>query len=287
MKVTILGLGQKALKAIRALDQVSLTCIEMVIIGKDKNIQNDYSHDLETFCIQNKIRYLFRIEGKEILSKRLIAIGWRWMIHKNENQELIVFHDAILPKYRGFNPLVTALINGDREIGVTALFGESDFDRGDIICTQKFEIQYPIKIKEAIELISNGYATLLKDILQMEEIQAVPQVEKNASYSLWRDFTDYYIDWSWSADKIKKMVDAVGFPYLGARTRIENTDFIISEVTEKEDVLITNRTSGKVLFKEDKKPIVVCGKGLLRIDQMTNVENNETHFPKKIRIRFH
>ena len=42
------------------------------------------------------------------------------MIKNSEN--LIVFHDSLLPKYRGFAPLVSQLINGEEYLGVTAIF---------------------------------------------------------------------------------------------------------------------------------------------------------------------
>lgn len=289
MEVTIFGLGQKAFKAISSLKQQHLNIIDQVIIGKDNDVQNDYAHDIENFCKENNIRYEFRNRANTENSKVLVAIGWRWLIKKNENQQLIVFHDSILPKYRGFNPLVTTLINGDEEIGVTALIGEKEFDRGDIIGVEKCRINYPIKIERAIDLISDCYATLLQLVfkkLLAGHFNATPQNETEATYSLWRDFEDYYINWNWPADKIKRMVDAVGCPYEGARTRAEEVEYLIQDVTVVEDVLIENRTVGKVLFKENDKPIIVCGSGLIRIDNMINTIDNSNDLPKKFRLRF-
>ena len=57
-----------------------------------------------------------------------------------DKSKLIVFHDSVLPKLRGFNPLVTSLINGYEEIGVTVLYGTEDFDRGEIILQKKVNI---------------------------------------------------------------------------------------------------------------------------------------------------
>ncbi len=289
LSITIFGLGLKALKALKALSPEDLKHIDKVIIGKDKNVQNDYSSELNQFCIQHQLKYEYRNQSTEIDSEILIAIGWRWLITKESQQKLIVFHDSILPRYRGFNPLVSALINGDTEIGVTALLGEEEFDSGDIVGLEKCSITYPIKIKEAIEMISNCYGSLLKKIVAEaihKELTQVKQNEAEASFSLWRDFEDYYIDWTWPAEKIKRHIDAVGFPYQGARTIVEGVEYIINDASTIDDVLIENRSPGKVLFKREGCPVVVCGKGLLKIDNMFNPDTNEYHFPKKFRLRF-
>ena len=79
-----------------------------------------------------------------------MAVSWRWMI-KHPKNKLIVFHDSILPKYRGFAPLVNMLINGEKEIGVSAIFGADEYDSE--IISEKTTISYPIKIQKPFRLI--------------------------------------------------------------------------------------------------------------------------------------
>jgi methionyl-tRNA formyltransferase len=215
-----------------------------------------------------------------------IAIGWRWLI--NDNSNLIVFHDSILPKYRGFNPLVTALINGDNEIGVTALEGANDYDSGNIIKQEKISIDYPIKIKKAIDLISLCYAKLLNSILEkitLKEIKTYPQDESLVSFSLWRDEENYKIDWSLDAKVIKRFIDAIGFPYKGAYSIVNNQKIIIRDAQVVEDVKIPIREMGKVIFKDKKSYTIVCGKGLLKVMKFFDENGSEVNL-KKFRIRF-
>ena len=54
------------------------------------------------------------------VSELALAIGWKKLINSSY-QQVVVLHDSLLPKYRGWNPLLTALINGDSRIGSTAL----------------------------------------------------------------------------------------------------------------------------------------------------------------------
>jgi len=182
---------------------------------------------------------------------------------------LIIFHDSPLPKYRGFAPLVSALVNGEREIGVTALFGADKFDTGDIIAQSKTKINYPITISEAIQINNENYIKcaekVFKNILIGQTLVGVRQDESKASYSVWRDDDDYQIDWSNSATAIRRMVDALGYPYSGAKTNLGGKLIRIMNVEEYPDVVIENRHYGKVLFVIDGRPVVICGRGLLKI----------------------
>ena len=97
-----------------------------------------------------------------------IAAGWRNLLPTSPGK-LIIFHDSLLPKYRGFNPLVTALINGDDVLGVSALWAAENYDEGEIIFQEKVTIAYPIKIKQAIDTIEPLYANLTKNVLSVFE----------------------------------------------------------------------------------------------------------------------
>ena len=122
-----------------------------------------------------------------------IAISWKWIIELNNT--LLVIHDSILPKYRGHLPLVSQLIDGEEEIGVTAILGNENYDEGDIIYTVKSRIKYPIKINDAIKIINTCYCEtlefLFENIKNNIQFNPTPQDHSKASYSLWRDEDDY------------------------------------------------------------------------------------------------
>jgi len=209
-------------------------------------------------------------------SEYAFAISWRWLINL-EQTELIIFHDSLLPRYRGFGPLVSSLINGDHEIGVTALFSHDEYDKGDIIAQDAKSITYPLTIQQAIDTITDCYVSLATEItskiMRGHPLDGQPQEEADASYSLWRDDQDYHIDWTKSAAEIKRFVDAVSFPYKGAFTLINNRPARVLEADALGDVHIENRTPGKIIFVQEGHPIVVCGSGLLRV--CSAVSDNE------------
>ena len=283
-------MGKKGLSCLEAVLSIPENNLKKVVFATDKSVENDYSSDIISLCnkhtisCNNKNDFDFN-ELKEV--DYCIAISWRWLINDDLNK-LIILHDSILPKYRGFNPLVSALINGENEIGVTAIFANKEFDRGDIIDCKKTNINYPIKIKEAIDKISLCYQELLIEVIKKiksQNLQAIPQNEEEASYSLWRDEEDYFIDWNLDSNTIERTINALGFPYTGAKTTMDNQTIILSEAEAVTDISIVNRTPGKVIFIEEGNPIIVCGKGLLKIKEMKSLESKIIQL-SKFRTRF-
>ena len=262
--------------------------ISFVCIGVDKEVQNDFSEEIVSLCKLNSIVYFFKNEltKNEIATDYNIAISWRWMLNVSN---LIVLHDSILPKYRGFAPLVNMLINGEMKIGVTALMASDEYDKGDMLFQIEKNISYPLKIVDAIEIISELYCTISENIIEAilnNQIILKKQNDSEATYSLWLDNEDYYIDWNWDAEKIKRKIDACGFPYLGAKTHIENQVIIIHDAEIVKDVEIENRVVGKNIFFINEYPVIVCGKGLLKITNAVYENNYESIFPqKKFRIK--
>ena len=289
--LTICAMTQKGYDCLDALCQSGLAeNIDLVVGAKDKAVQNDFYEDIAQLCAQNNISFKDRSEVESYSTEYIIAISWRWIIPTDNNQ-LIVFHDSILPKYRGFAPLVNALINGENEIGVSVLLGNAEFDRGDIILQLKQEVSYPIKIAKAIDQIGALYkeavVKIVSQIKDGKQFELTPQDESQASYSLWRDEEDYAIDWNQSADRIKKIIDALGNPYQGAQANLNDEIIIIHDASEVEDVQIENRDVGKVLFLQDERPVVVCKTGLLKIESAVFKSNGESIFPlSKYRSRF-
>lgn len=279
-------LGFKGLAALKALSNTHFKEVTKVVIGKDSGVENDYSEEIKVFCDSNNLSFSFDKREALLDSEIGIAIGWKWMINCNDN--LYVIHDSLLPKYRGFNPLVTALIEGDTEVGVSIIKGSASFDNGDIVIQKKLEITYPIKIETAIQQISILYAEGLAQLINQiksNSLDAKVQIESDATYSVWRDEADYFIDWNEKSDRIKRQIDAVGYPYLGARFNYEDKVIIVNNAEVIPDLNIINRTPGKVLMKKEGGYVIICGEGLILIKAFTKI-NGESFEPSKLRMRF-
>lgn len=288
-KIVLYLMNEKGLEVLKKVVNVySTDIIEYVVLSKDSAVEEDYYEELLELCMANGIKYFNKNDDLAKFEGYKFAIGWRWII--SDYKKLIVFHDSILPKYRGFSPLVNMLINGEEEIGVTALFANQEYDKGPIIAQTKAKISYPIKIQEAIALISKLYQNVICEVMDKivnsEIIEGIPQKEGDATYSVWRDEDDYLIDWSKNSTYIKRSIDALGFPYNGAKTKINGEYVVVVEAELVEDVVIENRVPGKVIFFESGFPVVICGKGLLKITKIRNMNGEFSLTKMKFRTRF-
>lgn len=265
--------------------------IEYIVTNQDNNLQKDYYNEILELANKYAIKIFNKDddikEAEDNFSGYKFAIGWRWIIHNEK--DLVVFHDSLLPRYRGFAPLVNSLINGEKMIGVTALFASKDYDKGDIIRQKSLEIDYPIKIDQLIKQILPLYNELVEEIYQIirdnKNILSQKQNEISSTYSMWLDSEDYFVDWSWSAKKIKRFVDAVAYPYDCAKASLNGQIVKFLEVVEYNDVTIENRDRhiGKIIFMDNGCPVIVCKNGLLKL---LHIQHEEEKIQLSFRSRF-
>lgn len=288
---TLFLMTSKGYHVLSALTSLGLSdVIDLVVVGQDASIDNDYAEEICCLCKQNRIEWCLKQDKPKARSPFMVAVAWRWMIPVSSPQQLIVVHDSLLPKYRGFAPLVNQLINGEPEIGVTALLGEEDYDVGDILEQRSISISYPITIRDTIDLVVPLYQEivcgLLKKISAREALQGIPQNHDLATYSLWRDADDYFLDWRDSATKLRRTIDAVGCPYMGAATHLNECVIRVWKAEEVPDVKIENRDCGKVVFVRNGHPVVACGEGLLQINHATFGDGRDVLPLQRFRSRF-
>ncbi len=266
------------------------TVISAVVVGRDTEVVSDFSGEITSLCRRHSIPCYERTEEPDIVCDYRIAVAWRWMI-PGDLSKIIVLHDSLLPKYRGYAPLVNMLLNKERTIGVSAVYAAENYDTGDIIFQSSTPIIYPITISAAIDLIADNYIELLlkicETLVEGKKLTGTKQDERLASYCLWRDETDYLIDWNADAGDILHFIHTVSYPYKGAAAFINGQRKIrILDAVIERDVKIENRDTGKVIFTRDAKPVIVCGSGLIKLLQAVDNDTHENILPfKSFRIR--
>ncbi|WP_287797222.1 formyltransferase family protein [Idiomarina sp.] len=267
-------LGSKGFKCLEAFIRTfGSTYVKFVCAERDRDVDNDFYDEIKSLCDSYELAVISKEEVEQKACFESVtfrfAIGWRWLIKDSKN--LIVFHDSLLPRYRGFAPVVNALINGDNLIGATAIWASEDYDTGNIIEQRSLEVSYPMKIADAIDFLTPLYIDMLKSIaakaIENKKILSRAQDEEKASYSPWRDEKDYVINWSKDASYIKRLVDAVGKPYSKARTSVDGCEMVIEEVEALDDINVVDREQhiGKIIFTRNPHPVVICGQGLLKV----------------------
>ncbi|MDB5268406.1 MAG: hypothetical protein JWP58_1446 [Hymenobacter sp.] len=278
--------GYRVLQHIVA--HLDTSVVALVVGAPDPGLAQDFFAEIRDLCAQADIPFQHRNTERPLSASYALAVSWRWLIA--DAGTLIVLHDSLLPRYRGFAPLVSCLINGEPTIGVTALYATAEFDQGPILGQTARSVQYPLRIADAIQLAVECYLELINQLwpqLQTGQLPpGTPQHEADATYSLWRDEQDYRIDWQADSATIRRFVDALGWPYQGASTLLNGQLHRVLAAEPEPDVRIENRTPGKVLFVRGGQPVVVCGTGLLRLTALRTSDGGEALPLARFRSRF-
>jgi methionyl-tRNA formyltransferase len=291
MRIALFVAGPKGANFLR--DFSGAEAVDVVVSYASKGLQYDAYADIQAVCRSKNYKLVERADVRAddyAAADLVLLIGWQWM-SSDVDKRFVVFHDSLLPKLRGFNPTVTALIAGETDIGVTAFSpagGDAAVpDSGPIFGQEQLPITYPVTIREVYEQLGLAYCRLADRVLAAAAagpLQFLPQDAANATYSLWRDEDDYRIDWAKTAADIHRFVDAVGWPYLGAKTTMQGRDIRIDRVEPCPDVVFVNRCPGKIWSLADGGATVVCGSGLMRITAARDADGSPVRFTS-LRVR--
>lgn len=267
VRVTLFLMTEKGYRVLQHIvDHLDKTAVALVVGAPDGHLVNDYFAEIQALCAQENIPFQLRTAPR-LAAGHALAVAWRWLI--TDADRLIILHDSLLPRYRGFAPLVSCLLNGEPQIGVTALYATAAFDQGPVLAQAARSVQYPITIAAAIDLAVACYLELVTQLWPVlcagTLPPGTPQVEAAATYSLWRDEEDYRIDWHRDSAYLRRFVDALGAPYRGDSTLLGGQRHRVLAAEAEPDVAIENRAPGKALFVRAGQPVVVCGTGLLRL----------------------
>lgn len=142
-------------------------------------------------------------------------------------------HAALLPQYRGAAPINWAVINGEKQTGVTTFFLDHDIDTGRIIMQEPFEIKDEYNVEDVYNgLMRLGASIALKtidkiiegdghvDSLPQEDMIPVGQELHNAP-KIFKETC--LIDWNATAKRVHDFVRGLS-PYPGAWTNMTGHD---------------------------------------------------------------
>lgn len=118
-------------------------------------------------------------------------------------------HASLLPKYRGASPIQSAVLNGERETGVTVMKTALGLDTGDILLSLKTEIGEKETFGELSDRLSLlGAKALLKALQSIEKgnFALVKQRDEDAVLTRKIAKESAKIDFSLPAEKIVNLV---------------------------------------------------------------------------------
>lgn len=142
----------------------------------------------------------------------------------------INLHASLLPQYRGAAPINWAIINGEKETGVTTFFIQQEIDTGKVIFQEKTPIRDDENVGELYtELMTLGAAVLRKtvDAIAIGDYPQIPQEHiKDIKLAPKIFKEDCRIDWNKDATGVYNFIRGLS-PYPAAFTVLQNKVFKI------------------------------------------------------------
>lgn len=169
-------------------------------------------------------------------------------------------HASLLPQYRGAAPINWAIINGEKETGVTTFFLKHEIDTGNIILQRSTPIHDEDNVGTLYDRLMNMGADLVVETMEritMGDVSTIPQddsVAVNLAPKIFKE--DCKINWNKSAVELHNFVRGLS-PYPAACTEVKNDkDQVLSlKVLETEVIDQTVSEQPGTLVSDGKKQI--------------------------------
>lgn len=183
-------------------------------------------------------------------------------------------HASLLPQYRGAAPINWAVINGEKETGVTTFFLTHDIDTGNIILQEKTKIDESDNVgtvhdrlmtigaelvtKTVDKILDGSVTTTQQSVLykDLSELKPAPKIFKETCK----------IDFNEKAQRIHNLVRGLS-PYPAAWCELLDQEGNATAIKVFETEILDSKTGGEPgTFTYDKKSIdVTTGEGTIRI----------------------
>ena len=175
-------------------------------------------------------------------------------------QGCINVHFSLLPKYRGAAPVNWAIIEGEKETGVTTMQIVEELDAGPILLQRATDIGESETAPELMKRLAVLGADLLSDTLKgLKEIEPQPQRSEDATFAPILKREDGRIDWTMDAFAIDCRVR--GFqPWPHAFTTFRSHRLIIWKATPEWIEQLQFR-QGQIIEARGDRLLVACGNG--------------------------
>lgn len=146
-------------------------------------------------------------------------------------------HASLLPQYRGAAPINWAIINGEKETGITTFFLKHEIDTGEIIFQEKEAIHDNDTVGSLYERLMNRGADLVVKTVRAVEGNHYPQIpqetskELNSAPKIFKD--DCKIDWGKPRESVRDFIRGLS-PYPAAWTMLNGKVLKIFDVQNSE-----------------------------------------------------
>ncbi|MGI5897718.1 MAG: methionyl-tRNA formyltransferase [Candidatus Dojkabacteria bacterium] len=207
VKVLFLGTGWESVETLKALHSDSRFDVIGAITTVDKLVgrkQIATPSDVKVFCLENNIPVFHTENNKDRYIKALEKFKPEMVVCKAFGEIVpkvfldypkygcINIHFSILPKYRGAVPIQKAILDGEKETGISIMLMSEGLDEGDVLHIEKEDILDTDTNLSLRKRLVKKSALILGNILEKwvnGEIGAVEQDHKSATYCWQKDIS--------------------------------------------------------------------------------------------------
>ena len=284
MKIVFMGTPDFAVGTLEALIQAGHELIGVVTQpdkpkGRGKSLMATpvkevaLKHQIPVYQPQ-KVRETEFTENLRRLAPDVIVVAAFGQIITKEILEIprygcINVHASLLPAYRGAAPIQWAVINGEKESGVTIMQMDEGLDTGDMID----KVVVPLAEDETggslFDKLSQAGAGLcvkvLKDLEEGKAVREKQPVESTTAYASMISKKMGEVNWNESAKSIEQLIRGLN-PWPSAYTKLQGKTLKLwqAQVEEQEE----EGRPGEILRVEKDAFYVKTGKGLLKIKEV-------------------
>ena len=180
----------------------------------------------------------------------------------------INIHASLLPRYRGAAPVQWAVLNGESETGVTAIYMSKELDSGDILLAKKTRIDDDETAAELYDRLSTLGADLLSETalaISRGVTVRVPQIDAEATYapSLHKEMSP--IDWNKTAFEIQCAVRGLT-PWPVATASVGGTVLRVFSVDIEANE--SEKMPGEIISADNRGIKIACADAAIIINEL-------------------
>ena len=270
-RVLFIGSKSLGLECLKTLWEIKPEVLQGIVTINDENDTRSVKKEIQEFAREKGLPFycgnsnkMLEKAIKETSPHLVIVVGWYTIIPPHILYKVkagfIGLHNSLLPKYRGGSPLIWAIINGEKKVGISLFYITEEMDAGDILGQKSIMVEKGdyisdilSKLKEkAVELMHEVYPLLLEG-----KAPRIPQDHTQATYCAQRYPFDGEINWQWSNSKIYNFIRAQSDPYPGAFTFWQERKLYVWKALPLEVTIYG--TPGQIAWVKEDGVYVVCG----------------------------
>jgi methionyl-tRNA formyltransferase len=181
-------------------------------------------------------------------------------------------HPALLPAYRGPDPIFWQFYHGEPQIGLTMHRMAGEFDTGPILAQGVAPLGPDDTPDDAYRLLFSIAPSLIQEALEkvIAGDPGMPQDEARASYAPLPTVADRTVDWSRTAEQIHNQVRACYGS--GALATIGGEERMIHRARPATEIIAAGVNPGEIILTTEAGTVVQTGDGALLITEMGSLE---------------